>query len=80
VPGVEDLRITAKLKQKLVPWPEGASYLGFIFARGPSPAEVEAALRTAHRRLDFCITPVLPVVRGKVRNEAPGIRNLAPDT
>jgi hypothetical protein len=61
---VEDIRITAKLKQNLVPWPEGSSYLGFIFARGPSPAEVEAALREAHRRLEFVITAALPVVRG----------------
>lgn len=61
VAGIEDIRITAKLKQKLVAWPEGASYLGFVFARGKTPAEVEAALREAHRRLEFRITPVLPV-------------------
>jgi hypothetical protein len=65
VPGVEDIQITAKLKQKLVPWPEGSSYLGFIFARGPAPGEVEAALREAHRRIEFVITPTLPVVRSK---------------
>jgi len=63
VPGVEDIQITAKLKQKLVPWPEGSSYLGFIFARRPSPGEVEAALREAHRRIEFVITPALPVMR-----------------
>lgn len=63
VPGVEDVRITAKLKQRLVPWPEGSSYLGFIFARAPSPGEVEAALREAHRRLEFVVTAALPVVR-----------------
>lgn len=33
-PGVEDIIITAKPGQKLVPLPEGNSYLGFIFARG----------------------------------------------
>ena len=63
VPGIEDIHITAKLKQKLGPWPEGASYLGFIFARGRTPGEVEAALREAHRRLAFMIAPALPVVR-----------------
>ncbi|MGH9785458.1 MAG: ATP-grasp domain-containing protein [Terriglobia bacterium] len=63
VPGVEDVRMTAKLKQKLVPWPEGSSYLGFIFARGPSPGEVETALREAHRKIEFVIAPTLPVVR-----------------
>ena len=34
LPGIEDVIITAKQGQKLVPLPEGASYLGFIFARG----------------------------------------------
>ena len=36
VEGIESIEITAKLQQKLVPLPEGASYLGFIFARGAS--------------------------------------------
>ena len=61
-PGIEEIRITAKLQQKLVPWPEGSSYLGFIFARSSSPAEVEAALRSAHRKLQFVIAPTLPVL------------------
>ncbi len=61
-PGVEDIRITAKPGQKLVPLPEGASYLGFIFARGQSPEFVEDALRHAHQQLRFNISPVLPVV------------------
>ena len=39
--------ITAKLDHEIAPLPEGASYLGFVFARGESPAEVEAALREA---------------------------------
>jgi biotin carboxylase len=63
IAGIEDIVITAKLKQSLVPWPEGSSYLGFIFARGASPNEVETALRTAHSKLQFAITPALPVVR-----------------
>ena len=41
VEGIESIEITAKLQQKLIPLPEGASYLGFIFARGPSPEFVE---------------------------------------
>ena len=63
VAGIEDVRITAKTKQKLIAWPEGSSYLGFIFSRGDSPADVERALREAYRRLEFRITPVLPVAR-----------------
>ncbi len=62
-PGIEEIRITAKLHQKLVPWPEGSSYLGFIFARGSTPEKVEAALREAHAKLDFRIAPMLPVLR-----------------
>ncbi len=62
VSGIEDVVITAKVSQKLVPLPEGASYLGFIFARGDSPAFVENALWRAHERLRFVISPALPVI------------------
>jgi hypothetical protein len=40
-----------------VPLPEGARYLGFIFGRAESPERVEAALREAHRRLEFIVMP-----------------------
>jgi L-amino acid ligase C-terminal domain 2 len=62
IPGVEEVLITAKPEQVLVPLPEGASYLGFIFARGPTPEFVEQALRQAHRELRIVATPALPVV------------------
>jgi len=62
VVGIEDVVITAKQSQKLVPLPEGASYLGFIFARGESPALVESALRQAHAQLRFVISPALRVI------------------
>ncbi len=61
-PGIEDLIITAKQGQKLVPLPEGNSYLGFIFARGDWPQRVEEALRAAHQSLRFEIATALPVV------------------
>mgnify|MGYP001398950712 CR=1 FL=1 len=61
VPLVEDLLITAVPDQHLVPLPEGASYLGFIFARGPSSTVVVEALRSAHARLRFRIDPELPL-------------------
>ncbi|MDB4968814.1 MAG: Biotin carboxylase-like protein [Myxococcales bacterium] len=60
VPLVEDVQVTARPGEVLVPLPEGAAYLGFIFARGDAPAAVEAALREAHARLRFGITPLLP--------------------
>jgi biotin carboxylase len=62
MPGVEDIVITARPSQKLIPLPEGSSYPGFIFARGPSPEFVELALRRAHEELHFVLSPVLPVI------------------
>jgi biotin carboxylase len=59
VAGVEDVVITAKQGQHLVKLPEGASYLGFIFARAATPAEVESALRLAHCELRFRIATAL---------------------
>jgi biotin carboxylase len=64
VPLVTGVEITAKLHHQLVPLPEGASYLGFIFARGEQPAEVEDALRQAHKCLHFEIRRELPVLSG----------------
>jgi hypothetical protein len=56
VPGIEEIAITAHARQELVPLPEGWQYLGFIFARAGTPERVEAALREAHRRLEFVIS------------------------
>ncbi|MBI3607074.1 MAG: ATP-grasp domain-containing protein [Nitrospirae bacterium] len=57
VPGIEAVTIMIRRGQSVVPLPEGKRYLGFIFARGERPEVVEAALREAHRRLVFEITP-----------------------
>lgn len=59
VPGVVEVAITARPGEELVPLPEGAAYLGFLFARGATPAAVEAALRAAHRELRFVIKRTL---------------------
>jgi biotin carboxylase len=56
VPGVEEIRITIPLGDRVVPLPEGSRYLGFVFARHDDPAHVEEALREAQRRLQFEIT------------------------
>ena len=55
VDGIEDVVITAKPDQLIEPLPEGASYLGFIFARADQPEEAVAAVRAAHARLQFRI-------------------------
>jgi biotin carboxylase len=60
-PGIEDVQITARLHDVIRAWPEGATYLGFLFAHGKSPDEVEAALRLAHSKLKFEIAERLPV-------------------
>jgi hypothetical protein len=62
VAGVEEIHITAKPDQLLVPLPEGASYLGFVFARAGRAEAVEQALRDAHARLVFTIDPEVPVL------------------
>jgi len=69
VSGVEDIVITAREHDSISAWPEGSSYLGFIFVRGEKPESVELALRAAHASLAFRIRPTLPVehpVTGKV--------------
>nr|MBC8238986.1 biotin carboxylase [Alphaproteobacteria bacterium] len=53
VPGIQDVTIAIPLGDTLVPVPEGNRYLGFIFSAGPTPMEVEAALRQAHGELAF---------------------------
>ena len=63
VPLITGVEITAKLNYPLVPLPEGASYLGFIFARGVSPAEVDEAIRKAHELLRFEIRREIPVLK-----------------
>jgi hypothetical protein len=57
VPGIDEVRITAKADQMLIPLPEGASYPGFIFARAESAPAAVAALREAHARLAFVVDP-----------------------
>ncbi|MFN0149233.1 MAG: ATP-grasp domain-containing protein [bacterium] len=57
IAGIESVTISVKPGQTVVPLPEGASYLGFVFARGETPEFVEAALRAAHAALTFVIAP-----------------------
>jgi hypothetical protein len=60
--GVDEVTVTAKVDQRLVPLPEGASYLGFIFAHGESAAAVDQSLRQAHGRLRFRVEPDLRIL------------------
>ena len=61
VPYIDEIEITAKRDQQLLTLPEGATYLGFIFARAATARDAEGALREAHARLRFTIDPLLPI-------------------
>jgi biotin carboxylase len=61
VPGISALEITARLHDYIAAWPEGSSYLGFLFATRNSAEEVEEAIRAAHAKLRFYLAPRLPV-------------------
>ena len=60
VAGIDNVTLSAHLGQRLVPLPEGAQYLGFLFARAESGEAVEVALRTAHDQLEFVIEADVP--------------------
>ncbi len=61
VPGITALEITARVHDSVKAWPEGSSYLGFLFAKGQEASEVERALRAAHGKLHFNLVQTLPV-------------------
>jgi hypothetical protein len=58
----DEVTITAKDGQRVLPLPEGNTYLGFLFAYGETALGVEERLRRAHDALNFEITEMLPVV------------------
>jgi biotin carboxylase len=55
VPGVVGLEVTIPTGRPVRALPEGDRYLGFLFARGATPDEVEATLRRAHGLLEVDI-------------------------
>ena len=63
VPGIAGLEISVARNRPVRPLPEGDRYLGFLFARGDTPAQVEHALRAAHARLEVDIADPAPSER-----------------
>jgi biotin carboxylase len=63
VPGVTGLTITIPPGQRVRPLPDGDRYLGFIFASGDTPADVEEALTAASGRLRVIISDDRPGCR-----------------
>ena len=59
VPGVDGVTVSLHPGEAIRALPEGASYLGFIFASGALPEAVEASLREAHAALRFTWAPLL---------------------
>jgi len=57
VPGIAGLELTIRPGRPVRPLPEGDRYLGFLFARGDSAAQVEHALRAAHSLLHVEVEP-----------------------
>jgi biotin carboxylase len=55
VTGIVGLEVSINPGRPVTPLPEGDRYLGFLFARGDTPDQVEASLREAHARLDVVI-------------------------
>jgi biotin carboxylase len=54
-PGVTGLEISIAPGREIRALPEGNRYLGFLFARGRTPADVERALRAGHAELEVVI-------------------------
>ncbi len=69
IPHIVGLEITARLHDYIAAWPEGSSYLGFLFARAEAAEEVEGALQAAHGKLRFAI-------RARLAVEHPGTRRV----
>ena len=55
VPGVTGLEISIARGKAVRALPEADRYLGFLFARGETPEQVERTLRTAHGQLEIVI-------------------------
>ena len=62
----DEVIITAKQGQLVLPLPEGDTYLGFLFAYGETASEIEERLRQAHKHLEFEIVETLPVVSRRI--------------
>jgi hypothetical protein len=66
VPYIDEINIQVREGHELVPLPEGASYLGFIFATAPTTTQAEQALREAHAKLKFIIAPLWKLNAGNL--------------
>jgi hypothetical protein len=63
-PHVDEVVVTAKAGHRVDALPEGATYLGFVFASAPSGDAVALALRQAHAALEVVIDAAIDVQAG----------------
>ncbi|WP_126456659.1 ATP-grasp domain-containing protein [Sulfuriflexus mobilis] len=61
VEGIEELVISVREGHELVPVPDGASYLGFIYAVAEDAPQAEQALRAAHAKLTIVTAPLFGI-------------------
>ncbi len=61
IPGIREVSITVREGYELTPLPEGGTYLGFVFALGEDPADVENSLRRAQETIRVVLAPSLAV-------------------
>ena len=57
-PHINAIHIAIREGHELVSLPEGASYLGFVFASADTPEQVETALRQAYAQLNIVVDPL----------------------
>ena len=55
IPGITGIDLTMRPGARIVPPPEGDSYIGFVFAKAKEPLEVETALRLAQKTLEALV-------------------------
>lgn len=55
ITGITSIELSARPGDELAPPPEGSRYLGFVFAKGDTPAAVETALKAAMARIEVTV-------------------------
>jgi len=65
---IDAVQLAIREGHELITLPEGASYLGFIFASAESPTQVECALREAYSKLNVVVSPLWKIA-GKPHGE-----------
>ncbi len=61
IENILEVRLDVRTGDRMIRWPEGGKYPGFIYAKARHPELVEASLRKAFSYLNFVCTPNFPV-------------------